>query len=229
MVAFVAWGERFWVEERRVGGVPVLFVSLRQGRGRDARRAGRLLSRAGVRCAAFPEAFPALPVFTARGIFPAAQTPLREARAAALLRLALRQRGLRPEALTLVLCGAAPSRALAEAAHTLCARMRYLQLDLDAGGAGLAARLRRELGVSPRLAPAPSRLRVNEAALLFAPRRIDPGAGLALPLYDDALRVLWRVHGETLDTPRAAALFNTMRIDTQDFVPLHIEHLTGVL
>lgn len=220
MVAWVEWSERFGAEERRVGAARVLVLSLRRGIRRDARRGARLLSRAGVHCAAFPEAFPALPVFAARGISPAAQTPLREARAAALLRLALRQRGLKPEELTLVLCGTSPSRALTDAACSLCARMRYLQLDLDAGGAGLAARLRRELGVSPRLAPAPIKLCANEAALLFAPRRIDPGAGVLLSLYDDALRVLWRVHGETLDTPRAAALFATLAFDAADFLPV---------
>lgn len=229
MVAWVAWGERFSAEERCVGGVRVLVLSLRRGWwGRyDAHRAARLLSRAGVRHAAFPEAFAFLPLFAARGISPAPQTPLREARAAALLRLCLRQRALRPE--TLVLCGASPSRVLTDAARTLCARMRYVQLDLDAGGGGLAARLWCELGVSPRLVPAPPKLCANEAALLFAPRDIDPGAGLVLPLYDDALRVTWRVRGETLDTPRAAALFNTMGIDARDFVPVNAEHLTGVI
>lgn len=227
MVAFVAWGERFGVEEQRVCGVPVLFVSLRQGRGRDARRAARLLSRAGVRRAAFPEAFSSLPAFAAHGILPAEQTPLREARAAALLRLCLRQRGLRPEALTLVLCGAAPSRALAEAVHTLCTRMRYLRLDLDTGGAALAAQLRRTLGVSPRLCAPPSVLRENEAALLFAPRCIAPGAGLVLPLYDDALRVTWRVRGETLQTPQAAALFGAL--GAEEFFPVEAGHLTGMV
>lgn len=216
MLGMAQWGERFCCGERRVFGVRFAWAMLREGRGRDVRRARRYFARCGVEQLAAEEA-----ICRALSLPPPSALALQAARAAEITRLYLRARGIGARECTLLVSAGRVTPALVSAANALCVRLRYLELDIPGGeGARLAACLRRGLGVAAQERPLPKRLRRGEVALLFTPGELDAGEGLALALYEPLEGLGWRVRGEVVPPPLAAALYASGALRAQDFSPV---------
>lgn len=181
-------GRRFLLARTEVLGLPLLRLETPPARGeraalKRAARGARLLAGAGCRRAAAPAGFPYWQILKEQGLRPVDPELLVQAQAVPLALECLERRGTPLRRAAVALRGQRVSRALFEAAQTLCPRVRTLSVSAPGGGEELRAFLREEYGAADleegALPP--------DCTLLFSPPRpgeiVPPGA---LRLYGPA-------------------------------------------
>lgn len=142
-------------EKGRLYGLPVLRAEagLEGFWGeRRLRRAGRELRLGGVLRVLTPQGFARWPLLERLGLRPVEPERFVRAQSIPLALESLERQGLAPDRATVALRGLRVDRDMVRTAEELCRQVRRLVVDAPQGGAELAARLRRELGV-PILPP----------------------------------------------------------------------------
>ena len=178
------------VEERRILGVPFLWAGIPRGprtpeavARRRVTAAARRLRKLGAARLVLPEGFPYGAQLERAGVGPIATAPLRRLLAAELVRSAAAGKG---PAARLAAAGDRLSGELARAVTELALGSRYVMVDVPFGAGELAARLRREYGVSLLLSPSREQLAEADVLALFDPRPdLGETRGTVLRLWDE--------------------------------------------
>lgn len=134
---------------------------------RRLRKAARLMERAGVRTALFPETFSETALFEYCGIRPAEDGYLRTVMAAEIARRMMEAHGCTPGETCIALIGDAMTPALRRTLMELALRVRYTLLSAGGGGGESCSVLRREYGVSVLRNPGEEQLRRANVVLTF--------------------------------------------------------------
>lgn len=113
----------------------------------SARRAARYLAKRHVRRAVFPAGYPYEECFARAGVLPVEEMPLRMAKAAEIVRCAMKELAIRPESARVALLAAARSDVLERTAAELSRSVRHLLLCAPESGR-LARALRWDSGAS---------------------------------------------------------------------------------
>ena len=158
-------------DTKTICGVRFFAVTVAQSgsallRRRRLRKAARLMERAGVHTALFPQTFSDLAPFEKHGVHAAEETYLRRMKAAAIARRAMAARGLCGADCCAALLGDRMDAALRAALMELALEVRYTMLRAS-GGAEECAVLRREYGVSVLREPGAAQLRRADVVLTF--------------------------------------------------------------
>ncbi len=134
---------------------------------RRLRRAARLMERAGVRRALFPEGFSETGLFESCGVQAAQDGYLRTVMAAEIARRMMDAQGFAPTETCVALIGDAMTPALRRTLMELALRVRYTLLSAGGGGGESCSVLRREYGVSVLRNAGEEQLRRADVVLTF--------------------------------------------------------------
>lgn len=153
MLGLLQWSEERGVSLRRAQllGLPVLRAEVhRGGRWEQHRlgRAGRLLTRQGVRRVLVPREFADWNVLTRQGLAGVDPLPLYRAAADRLVLARLERRGVVVHRACVALRGEHVDADLARAARLLCPQVRALDIQVERGGERLARELYWEFGAA---------------------------------------------------------------------------------
>lgn len=175
---------------RSICGVRFFEVSVAQGGGgwvqkKRWKRAARLMQRAGVRTALFPEGFSGMTPFEKAGIRAAEETYLRQMTAGEIARRAAEVQGICARESCVALVGDTMSAALRRALMELALHFRTAILSVPGGGGEICSVLRREYGVSVLRAAGTEQMKRADVLLTF---------GSAAPCGDG--KCLWLPFGE---------------------------------
>lgn len=141
----------------------------------SARRAAKYFKKRRVRQAVFPRDYPYRELFARLGISAPDERPLRQVKAAEIIRCAMQKRALHPERARLALVSPVPSAALEAAAAALARDVRYLTLCVP-DAERIARALRWDCGASVSVADAAA-LRADLTAVFGG-----EGEGLRAPV-----------------------------------------------